>query len=399
MGDRSKYIANIWKINFYTFLRWMHFIAGVLVPFFLVWGGISFTEVMILQAVFYISIVLLEIPTGAVADFLGRKTSLALAAFFGIVAPIVYAWTPNFYMFIIGEILWALGDTLASGANEALMYDSLKKLGRSSDSKKYFSRFNTYMMAAIMVSALIGSVIAKYLGLRYTMLLMAVPFVAAFIIALTLKEVKAEKRVERRGYIDTLMEGVKYFKGHRIIRILTFDRVSVASLVFFIIWSNQLLLKEMGVPILYFGVVFSLMAAAQIPFIGNLEFLEKIFGSKKRYLFISAMVSAVGFLLLAFVRNAPAAIIIIIVMSGCGLSRTVLFQNYTNKYIESQNRATVISAVSMMDRLIKAAIYPLLGWLAEYSLSSAFIIVGIAIIACALVSKVEEDHLIDDDAI
>jgi MFS family permease len=377
----------------------MHFIAGVLVPFFLVWGGISFTEVMILQAVFYISIVLLEIPTGAVADFLGRKTSLALAAFFGIVAPIVYAWTPNFYMFIIGEILWALGDTLASGANEALMYDSLKKLGRSSDSKKYFSRFNTYMMAAIMVSALIGSVIAKYLGLRYTMLLMAVPFVAAFIIALTLKEVKAEKRVERRGYIDTLMEGVKYFKGHRIIRILTFDRVSVASLVFFIIWSNQLLLKEMGVPILYFGVVFSLMAAAQIPFIGNLEFLEKIFGSKKRYLFISAMVSAVGFLLLAFVRNAPAAIIIIIVMSGCGLSRTVLFQNYTNKYIESQNRATVISAVSMMDRLIKAAIYPLLGWLAEYSLSSAFIIVGIAIIACALVSKVEEDHLIDDDAI
>ncbi len=377
----------------------MHFIAGVLVPFFLVWGGISFTEVMILQAVFYISIVLLEIPTGAVADFLGRRVSLIMAALVGIVAPLVYAWTPNFYMFILGEVLWALGETLTSGANEALMYDSLKKLGRESDSKKYFSRFNTYMMVAIMISAPIGSVIAKYLGLRYTMLLMVVPFVISFVVSFTFKEPVVTERIKRENYIGTLVRGVKYFKGHRIIRILTFDRVSIASLVFFIIWSNQLLLKELGVPIVYFGIVFSLMAAAQIPFIGNLEFLEKIFGSKKRYLFVSAIISAVGFFLLAFVRNAPVAIAIIIIMSGCGLSRTVLFQNYTNKYIESQSRATVISTVSMLDRLIKAAIYPLLGWLAEYSLSSAFIIVGIAIMTCALFSKVEEDHLIDEDVV
>jgi len=66
-----------------------------------------------------------------------------------------------------------------------------------------------------------------------------------------------------------------------------------------------------------------------------------------------------------------------------------------NKHIESHNRATVISTICMMERLIKAILYPLIGLLVELSLDYTFWIVGIAIIVFALVSRVKEEHLID----
>ena len=73
----------------------------------------------------------------------------------------------------------------------------------------------------------------------------------------------------------------------------------------------------------------------------------------------------------------------------------VLFQSYMNKYIESHNRATVISTISMLSSLVSAVMYPLVGLMVEWSLDYSFIIIGTLIIVCTMVSKIEEGHLID----
>ena len=57
------YKDNIWKMKLFLFLREFYLFAGVLVPFFIDWGGISFFQVTILQSVFVISVFLFEIPT------------------------------------------------------------------------------------------------------------------------------------------------------------------------------------------------------------------------------------------------------------------------------------------------------------------------------------------------
>ena len=138
------YKDNIWKLYIFHFLRSMHFTGGVLVPFFTIWGGISLTQVFILQSWFMICIFLLEVPTGAVADRYGRKTSIILATLIGIAAPLVYASYPAFTIFFIAESLWALSSSLLSGAGEALTYDTLKKLKREDESKKFFARVKSF---------------------------------------------------------------------------------------------------------------------------------------------------------------------------------------------------------------------------------------------------------------
>jgi sugar phosphate permease len=120
-----------------------------------------------------------------------------------------------------------------------------------------------------------------------------------------------------------------------------------------------------------------------------------LFGSKKRYLFFSALIPGVCFILLGINSFAILAVVLLVAITSFGLSRDVLFQNYMNKYIESHHRATVISAISMVDRLVRAVLYPLFGLLVSWSLKYAFIILGVIILVCAVISRVEEKQLID----
>ena len=66
--------SNIWKMYAFRFLISMHFFSAVLIPFFLDYGNISFTKIMLLQSWFAFWSFVLEIPTGTIADYFGRKT-------------------------------------------------------------------------------------------------------------------------------------------------------------------------------------------------------------------------------------------------------------------------------------------------------------------------------------
>jgi len=387
--------SNIWKMYIFKFLLSLHFIGGVLVPFFLDWGKISFTQIMILQSFFVFSIFILEIPTGAIADHFGRKTSLILSAIAATIGPIVYTLHPNFYLFLLAEFIWALGFALASGADEALVYDSLKKTRSEKKSKKIFARFNSFQLLALMIAAPIGSIIASTIGLRYTMMFMAIPIFLSLFIAFSFKEPETKRKIKSKNYISTLTNGVKYFKKHDILKALAFDKISISALVFFMIWIYQPLLQQLKVPIIYFGFVHAAITGTEIPFMNSFGKLERIFGSKKRYLLWSAIISGMAFILLGINTYVPLTIFFILLIAGFGLSREVLFQNYMNKYIESHNRATVISTVSMINSFVRMLIYPLIGLLVEFSLNYAIIIIGACIIVSALISKVKEEHLID----
>ena len=376
----------------FKFLLSLQFIAAVLIPFFLEWGKISFFQIMILQSWFMFWWLILEIPTGALADYLGRRPVLILAALINVVGVLVYASIPNFYIFMIAEFLWALALAMMSGADESMLYDTLKIGKQEKYSKKILGRSGSIEMTGIMIGAPIGSMIAATLGLRWTMLLMAVPFTMAFLVALTLKEPQIRTRIK---YLETLTKGIRYFYSHKILRILAFDSVAIAVLSFFIVWLFQPKLQQLEVNLAYFGIIFAVITALEAVVMSNFGKLEKFVGSKKRYLALSALIAGIGFILLGLTANLLFSLILMVLIGGFGISRSVLISNYMNKYIETRNRATVLSTVSMFRSLGLAIAYPLVGLLVEWSLNYTFILIGVAIILVAAISRVEEEHLID----
>jgi len=390
----NSFKSNLWKIYLSQFFINLFFVSGVLIPFLTDWGGLNFTQIMILQSWFMLWGFLFEIPAGTLADYLGRKLTIVLACIINAIAALVYASIPNFYIFMIGETLWAMSEALFSGTIEAFVYDTLKKIKETKRSKKVFGRIESFRLGGILVGAPIGSVIAAYLGLRAPMLLLTIPFIIAFFISLTMKEPRITFK-ESRDYFAILKGGVKFFYKNKILKILALDMIFIGSIAYFMFWLYQPMLKQAGISIAYFGVVHAAFVGSQILVMNNYERLERIFGSKKRLIFFSALITGIMFVIGGLTTFAPIVLFAIIVGGGFGLTRRPLFISYMNKYIPSSKRATVLSTIAMLRRFVLVLINPIVGLSVDWSLNNTLIILGLAAIIFSLVSRVEESYLID----
>ncbi|MEN8906484.1 MAG: MFS transporter [Clostridiales bacterium] len=392
---KKSYHSNIYKLYFIRLFFHMHFISAVLVTFFTEWGRISFSKVLFINAWFMLWNFILEIPTGTVSDFISRKISIILGSIFGIIAILVMLSYPHFYIFLIAEILFAVSYTLNSGADTALCYDSLIEIGKEKDSKKILGNLDSFNLVGIMIGAAFGGFIAKFFGLSAPLLFQITPLIFAIILSITLKEPIKRGSANSKNYLDILKEGIKVFKNNNAIKILTLDMVFVNSLVWLIIWFYQVILKELKVDIMYFGVVHLLMCLAQILVIKSSSRLEKFFKSKRIVLFLGGFIAGIGFIMIILFKNPIVVSFFIIIVAGFGLSRNPLFSNYMNKYIESDNRATVLSVVSMFRTLMIFFINLIAGILSDWSINKTLLIVGITLIVFSFISKIREDHLID----
>ncbi len=394
--DKELYKSNIKKAYIYKFLQSFNFLSAILIPFFTLWGGLNFKQIMILQAIFTFSIFLLEIPTGVLADKLGRKVSLSLAGLATAIGFLIYASYPNFWIFALGEFILAISASLISGADQAMVYDSLREIKKEKQSKKIFGRFNSIGLLALMVAAPIGSLIAKYFGLRAVMLAMLFPNLIMFIFALTFKEPEIGRKIsKKRSYLKTFKRGFSYFRCHKILRIMAIDYISISTLAFFLIWVYQVKLQALNIDIGKFGFVHSAIVIVQILVLNTFVKFEKLFGGKKKYLFYSAILTGAGFIIIGLAQSFVIVILGILLAAAFGLTRKPLFNSYMNKYITSNERATVLSTISMFYMLTMAVIDIILGYFVDLNLAYTLVAVGLIIIGLSIISKIEEEYLID----
>ncbi len=385
--------SNIWKVYAFCFLLNVMFISAVLIPFFSDWGRLSFAQIMLLQAWFMAWSIILEVPTGAFADRFGRRLSLVIASLLGVSWVIVYSSAPNFYVFMAGEFLAAVATALTSGSLEALTYDSLRQSGTARESKRVFIRASQFVMAGILFGSVTGGIVASRFGLDKALLLTAVPFAFGFFVALSMKEPR--HLMKKQDYRKTLVAGFLFMFRHKAVKLLAMDFSVISAIAFAMIWVYQVLLKNAGVDVAFFGLVSAGSVIGQMAFLQATPWLESLLGSRKLLLFLSAMLTGVMFIVAAIALNpfliAAAAIIAI----SLGLGRGTLFFSYMNKFIPSPKRATVLSSVGLLSKAIKLSVYLFLSVLFVWSVTYSLIILGAAAIIFSLVSGVEEAHLAD----
>lgn len=384
----------IWKYYAFTFLRDFALFSAVLVPFFTDWGGINQAQIQILQSWFMFWIFVLEVPTGAVADYLGRKHSLALGGLMVVLAVLLYGSIPSFVFFLLAEFLFAVSVALTSGADEALLYDALKEQGREEESKKIFGKANSMHKVGILIAAPIGSFIARKFGLNYPMLLSAIPFLLAALVAWSIKEPGGRsKRSESTRYLKIASAGFMFFYKNAQLRKLALDAIIVASSAYFVIWLYQPLLYKIGVDIFYFGFFHAFLVIVQI--IVSLLFarFEKIFGSSKGFLRFSALITAAVFILAAILPNMLTTIFLIVFAGGFGLSRLTYMSAFINKQIPSEQRATVLSSISMFRRFALVVLNPVIGFAVTKNLSLGLLIAGLLPLSLFLFSPIEQEML------
>ncbi|MFX1376007.1 MAG: MFS transporter [Promethearchaeota archaeon] len=386
--------VNIWKLYLFDLFMGLHLISGVLLPFFLKWGKLSFVEVMFLQSYFTMMILLFEIPCGAIADYVSRKFSLVLGALTISLAALIYGSYPSIFIFIIGETLWAFATALTSGTEQAFIYDTLRKLEKEENITKVTARNRSFMLFGIAISAPIGSFIGAYLALNLVMTFMFFPFLGATIISLTLKEPNHElEKKKTENYLTIIMSGFKELRKNKKLRIIAFEMISVESLVFFLIWTYQIYLETLNLQLVFFGLVSTLMTIIQIIINNMIPKLENKVSNKKRFLQVYTLIPGIGFILIALIHFIPVSIPLILVIIGFGFSRRIFFIKGINKQIETQNRATVLSMINMATSLIRTVFYPLIAYIVMWDLNMTFILLGTTIIIFVLISRMKSEYL------
>jgi MFS family permease len=381
----------IYQYYAYTFFRNLSFYSAVLIPFFTIWGHISLGQTELLQSWSMLWFFLLEIPTGVVADYFGRKYALAIGSFVVALTVILYGSFATYQIFLMCEFLFAISLSLTSGTDEALIYDALKEFGQEKRSREIFGHASFFRLGGVLVASLVGGLIANKFGLDVAMKAAAIPFFISALIAWTIREPKLRTIKKKESYAEIITKGWKFFSSHRVTRLLALDSIIVAAAAYFVVWLYQPLLQRFNIPIVYFGFFNAGLMSVQMIVSYNFSFLEKFFGSSKKLIQFSALVTAFSFFLVGLYPTVVTLILFLIFAGGFGLTRATFMSAYLNQYIPSEQRATILSFISLFRRLFLALIIPIVSFTVDRSLQWTLFFIGMLPILVFFFSPVEKE--------
>jgi MFS family permease len=344
--------------------------------------GLSLAQIGAAEAAFHLAPLTLELPTGSLADVLGRKWSLALGALAIVLSTMLLWTTTGFWMALPAMYLWGASYTFRSGAEQAFLFDALAEQGETSRFARLFGRLRSASYLLVAVGAWAGGVLA---GIDY-----AWPFAITIAIGLArvwlaagLREPVRERPAHRRI-------GRNIVEALQIVR----ERQGLAPLLAFtaLFWTLstliglyvQAVLSESGVGTSDVGLV---VAVSLVVTAGGGWIAHRLAGEHRfvrwTVVFTAAMVGC-GIGLGSGHLVVAIAAVLVAGFAG-GLFEPVLAARI-NEGLPAAQRATILSVESFLISATMIWAFPLAGWAAErwswgtmYAGAGAVVVVALVI--------------------
>lgn len=344
--------------------------------------GLSLEQFAILNLVWALTIVLAEVPSGALADIVGRKKLVVFAAAMMVLEMALIVFAPIgssnllFFLFLGNRICSGLSEAAASGADEALAYDSLKALGREGDWSKLLEKtamvvsigfFTTMILGAFaydpaIVNGLLGLfneqwVLPQSMVIRLPVLLTLVTACAVLITALGFYDLDKDALASKKALY---LESRKGEKEHPLLE--PFRQIAVAAkwtfnhrFVLFVILAGLALdsvgrqfavlsseyYRVIDIPISWFGFIGAGMSLVGIMNAKISRYLVTSHSPIFNFLSLSCVLM-LGLIGLSFAVPIYGVLFAVGAFAMMGM---VQFQAsyYINKEVDSSIRATVLS--------------------------------------------------------
>jgi MFS family permease len=379
-----------------SFIAGIEFVGAFLIPFYKEWGGISQFQIQILQSWFMFWIFVLEVPTGMIGDNRGRKFSVLMGFILLTIGVITYSIIPNFTLFLIGEFILAAGIAFTSGADEALLYDTVIDMKLKSEYGKISNAYDNFKFFGMLFSSLIAGLFVY--NFAYNIIFMSSAIftsAAGLILYFFIKEPKYRKEKEefKPDYIETFKEAYHEFRHNNSLLRLTLITTIINSTAYFSIWFYQILLERYNVAKEYYGLFRVYGLAIQIFVSSFMLFILKPKDNRLTSHSLLIVLIIVGFLAGGLIPNIVGVIIFITFVMGIGLKHRTVAGQFMNNKIESKNRATVLSFISMSRRVLLIFANPLMGYLADINLNYTLIGLGFFLLIPLIFIKLEPEDL------
>ena len=327
------------------------FIAAVYATF-LMSQGLNLFLVNMVNFVFFITMFICEIPTGAVADVFGRKISFVCSCFLYAIGMFIYAGSHSFFGFALAEMIAAVGRTFASGAFQAWLVDCVRHQGYGGSLNLVFSKEQQLGQLGLIIGAICGAFLAdKNMALPWVVagFIMLVAGIAAMLLMKEEYFVKQNFSI-KNGFLamkNTAVTSFTYGMKHKVVRFV----LVLAVIQFFAVQAPNMQWQPFFSQFLsnktQLGFVFALIAIAMGVGSALAPWFLKKTKSEEKALLVSQAIIGVGVIATVFFDWFPAALSMFIVHEMArGLFKPIK-DVYLNDHIPSKERATLISFESL----------------------------------------------------
>jgi len=152
-----------YKFGLYGFFKNLRFYESFLILFFLE-KGIDYLKIGILYSIREITIVILEVPSGLIADVLGRKKTLIASFLLYILSFVTFYFSQHYFLMVVAMILFAVADALRSGVHKAMIFQYLKIRNKSHEKAEYYGHTRSWSQTGSAISALVAGGMVFYYG-------------------------------------------------------------------------------------------------------------------------------------------------------------------------------------------------------------------------------------------
>ena len=335
--------------------------------------GVTLEQFALLNLVWALSIVVAEVPSGALADILGHKRLLVFAALLMVLEMALLVFVPLgaspllFLVFLLNRICSGLSEAAASGADEALAYDSLKSLGREAEWPKVLERttwvvslgfFSTMILGAFaydpsvvnsclaMLNA--GWMLEDSVIVRLPVMLTLVTACLVLFTALGFHDLETDEVREKASSKGFLMEPFRQIArvaswtvNHRFVLFVILAAVALDSVARqFVVLASEYY-RLLDIPVSWFGFI-----GAGMSLIGILNAsISRILVSKRSPFFNFLFLSVVLMAGLIGISYAVPYVGVLFAIGAFAIMGMVQFQAsyHLNREADSPIRATVLS--------------------------------------------------------
>ncbi|HMO54154.1 MAG TPA: MFS transporter [Tepidiformaceae bacterium] len=357
----------------FVFLMEFGFWIGIWIKYLTVSRGFELKYILLMDMPFWLVMAALEAPFGALADKIGHSRVLAFGAAVYALTILGFGFTTNYWMLFADYMLWAIAMACRSGADHALLYDSLKQANLEDGFARIAGRGFAISISAATTGIVLGGFLASATSLSFTVQISCIAPVAACVVALSMVEPHVFH--ERRPYLEQLKAGVSFTWNAKVVRYSVL-MVSVLMMAGFApVVLVQPFLIEHDVATGLFGVYQApLQISAVIAALTAYRIVGRLGRPKVIALACGGMITA--FLGLAAFDAQPAFAFFALPALCRGLIRPTM-DAYINQHTPSDMRATVLSMSSLVLSVALAFFEPIIGFITDdISINAAFAFVA-----------------------
>jgi len=336
----------------------------------------SLADVMTLQAVFSLTVVVCEFPSGYLADRIGYRASLVMGGASWLAGWLVYAWASSFGTVVLAEMILGAGLAFMSGADRALLWVSLEATGRAGQ----YTRWEGRMRAAGQTSEAVSSFAGGWLYAIKPRL----PFWLQIpVAALGLASIVALREIPRRptetvhrSHLERAWHVLRFALGrHGRLRAAMTLAVALGLSSFVMVWLIQPYMRAHGIPPSWFGPVWAaahtwlvLVSLASARIVGALGVRATLLGC--------CLLVALGYAGLAVSTSVWGVVFYLAFMTLRGLQGPILAR-VMQEEAPPDDRVSVLSLAALLFRLSFAIAGPPIGALVDrVGMSLALAILG-----------------------